>query len=399
MKPTNPARSGRAVVSLCFAVSLGLALATPLSGCNSADATPESGSGTNASPPQTRVRVQTEAVRLGKLEGAETATGTIRAYHRATITAETQGRVLSRAAVPGAAVEEGGLLIELEASRQTLEVRRTEAALATAATVLEHAERELARGEQLLARNALSTQLHDDLKLAVDKARNDFALAEVARDTARRNLADTKIQAPFDGTVDSLAVDVGDFVTAGTPVATLVDLSRVRIFGGVTAREAARLVPGTTAEIGVADLDGQSFEATLVSVARVAGELDGTYELELGMENPGGLRDGMVVSIELRDTSGAPGLLAPRAALLRRGGETEVFVVEGGADGAVVARARSVRTGRVEGEWVEILDGLAVGDDVIFDGHFALQDGAGIVIDGSPDAAREKSAADAVAAE
>jgi multidrug efflux pump subunit AcrA (membrane-fusion protein) len=58
-----------------------------------------------------------------------------------------------------------------------------------------------------------------------------------------------------------------------------------------------------------------------------------------------------------------------------------------------------VRTGRVEGEWVEILDGLAVGDDVIFDGHFALQDGAGVVIDGSPDAASEKPAVDAVAAE
>ena len=160
MKPTNPARPGRAVASLCFAVSLGLALALvpvrmQFRRCDAAS--PESG--TNASPPQTRVRVQTEAVRLGKLEGAESATGTIRAYHRATITAETQGRVLARAALPGAAVEEGGLLIELEASRQTLEVRRTEAALATAATVLEHAERELARGEQLLARNALSTQL------------------------------------------------------------------------------------------------------------------------------------------------------------------------------------------------------------------------------------------------
>lgn len=399
MKPTNPARPGRADFSLGLVVSLGLALASSLSGCSSADATPESASVENASPPPTRVRVRTEAVRLGKLEGAERATGTIRAYHRATVTAETQGRVLARAVAPGAAVEEGGLLIELEASRQTLEVRRTEAALATAATVLEHAERELARGEQLLARSALSTQLHDDLKLAVDKARNDFALAEVARDTARRDLADTRIRAPFDGTVDALAVDVGDFVAAGTPVATLVDLSRVRIFGGVTAREAARLVPGTKAGIGVADLDGQSFEATLVSVARVAGELDGTYELELGMENPGGLRDGMVVSIELRDTSGTPGLLAPRAALLRRGGETEVFVVEGGAGGAVVARVRSVRTGRVEGEWVEILDGLAVGDDVIFDGHFALQDGANILIDGSPDAVTAGPSADPAAAE
>jgi len=387
MKPTNPARAGRAVASLFCVASLALAplLLVSLSGCNSADAKRDPTAGSTAAPPPTRVRVQTRKVQLAKIDGAGSVTGTIRAYHRASITAETQGRVLSRAALPGASVAEGGLLVELESSRQALEVRRTEAALGTAATVLRHAERELARGEQLLASNALSTQRHDDLKLALDKATNEFALAEVARDTARRSLADTKIRAPFAGTVDSLAVDVGDFVAAGTPVATLVDLSRVRIFGGVTAREAARLVPGMKAEIGVADLDGQSFEAELVSVARVAGSLDGTYELELGMANPGGLRDGMVVAIELRDASEAPGLLAPRAALLRRGGQTEVFVVARGATGAV-AQVRIVRTGRVAGESVEILDGLAVGDEVIFDGHFALQDGADILLDGAAEA-------------
>jgi membrane fusion protein (multidrug efflux system) len=389
MNPTNPALAGRAVVSplLPLVLACVFGLAPALSGCGEADATREAESAASALPPQTRVRVQAEKVRVAKIEGADSVTGTIRAHHRAVVTAETQGRVLARAALPGASVERGGLLVELESSRQALEVRRTEAALGTAATVLRHAERELARGEQLLASNALSTQRHDDLKLAVDKARNEFALAEVARDTAKRNLADTKIRAPFAGTVDSLAVDVGDFVAAGTPVATVVDLSRVRIFGGVTAREAARLVPGTKAGIGVADLDGRSFEAALVSVARVAGRLDGTYEIELGMENPGGLRDGMVVSIELRDPSEKPGLLAPRAALLRRGGQTEVFVVERASAQGAIAKVRRVRTGRVDGEWIEILDGLEAGEDVVFDGQFALQDGAEVVLDGAPEAA------------
>jgi multidrug efflux pump subunit AcrA (membrane-fusion protein) len=180
-------------------------------------------------------------------------------------------------------------------------------------------------------------------------------------------------------------------------VATLVDLSRVRIFGGVTAREAARLVPGTKASIGVADLDGRSFEAELVSVARVAKALDGTYEIELSMDNPGGIRDGMVVGIELRDASGVPVLLAPRAALLRRAGQTEVFVVDHGAEGPV-ARVRSVRTGRVSDDSVEIQGGLVEGEDVVFDGHFALKDGARVVIDGAPDPASAATASVAAGA-
>ncbi len=397
MNPTNPASAGRAVSLPCLLLHgvLVLALGFTFAACREADATREGAAATGATPPQTRVRVQTEVVRAAPIEGTESVTGTIRAYHRAVVTAETQGRVLARAVLPGAAVPAGGLLVELESSRQALEVRRTEAALGAAETVLRHAERELVRGEQLLASNALSTQRHDDLKLALEKARSERDVAEVARDTAKRQLADTKILAPFAGTVDSLAVDVGDYVAPGTPVATVVDLSRVRIFGGVTAREAARLVPGTKAGIGVADLDGRRFEAELVSVARVAGRLDGTYEIELGMENPGGLRDGMVVSIELRDGSGTPSLLAPRAALLRRGGQTEVFVVARGADGPV-ARARAVRTGRVDGDRVEILEGLAAGDEVVFDGHFALKEGAPVVIDGAPSEA-EPSAAPAAA--
>lgn len=386
MKPTPPAP--RRLLRRALAVLIALAAA----GCGDPDAAGNPETAALSAPPPTRVRVQVEKVRLAKLEGSERVTGTARAYHRATLTAETQGRVLARAVQAGTTVDEDGLIVELESSRQTLELRRTEAALANARTVLRHAERELDRGEQLLARNALSTQQHDDLKLSVDRARSELALAEVARDTARRALADTKIRAPFAGTVDSLAVDVGDFVAPGTAVATLVDLSRVRIFGGVTAREAARLVPGTQASIGIADLDGRSFEAELVSVARVAAALDGTYEIELSMQNPGGVRDGMVVGIELRDASGAPVLLAPRAALLRRGGQTEVFVVERGGEGPV-ARVRTVRTGRVSEDSVEILDGLVEGEEVVFDGHFALKDGARVVIDGAPAPATGATAA------
>lgn len=362
-------------------IGLAVGLVLLLGGCGGADGNRDVAAPVEGAAPATRLRVRTQPVRLARLEASDSVTGTIRAHHRATITAETQGRVVARALPPGSPVGVGGLLVELEDARQVLALRRAEAALATAATVLRHAERELSRGEQLLAQNALSTQQHDDLRLVVDRARNEHELALVARDTAKRDLADTKIRAPFAGTVDTLAVDVGDFVSVGTPVATLVDLSRVRIFGGVTAREAARLVPGTPARVAVADLEGRSFEAELVSVARVADPRDGTYELELGMENPGGLRDGMVATIVLESAGEEAVLLAPRAALLRRGGRPEVFVVERGEAGPV-ARVRGVRTGRVEGDAIEILEGLRAGEEVVFEGHFALQDGASVAIDG-----------------
>lgn len=373
----RPGRRAGAPLAAC--VVAGLALLLTL-GCGDPPI-PDTGGASDA-PPTARLRVRVDAVRLAPLGASDRLTGTVRAYHRATITAEAAGRVLARSVEPGTRVEADGVLVELEASRYELALRQKEASLAAARTVLAHAEREFARGERLLAQKAISTQQHDDLRHAVDRARDELALATVARDTARRDLADTRIRAPFAGTVDALWVDVGDFVSAGSRVATLVDLSRVRVFAGVTAREAARLTPGLVARASFADLGGAVFDATLKSVARVASERDGTYALELWIETPDErLRDGLVAALELPDPDPTPRLLARRAALMRRDGHPEVFVVEGEGEDAT-ARTRRVRTGRSAGEWVEIVEGLDPGDRVVWDGQFALADGAFVTIDG-----------------
>jgi len=341
----------------------------------------------SASAFETRLRVKAETVRRAPLAGGGSVTGTVHAFHRARITAETKGRVVARTAEPGTELKAGQILLELESSRLELEVRRTEASLRAARTVLAHAKREFERGERLAAESAISKQRSDDLRLAVDRASDELALALVARDTAKRNLEDARIEAPFDGTVDSVDVSVGDFVSPGTPVATMVDLSRVRIFGGVTAREAARLRSGSMARVSFADLGGRSFDATLQSVGRVADSSDGTYEIELWMDNAETLmRDGLVARIELLHGDTEEFVLAPREALLRRDGRPEVFVVSD-EDGRKVARSRTLRTGRSDGKWIEVVEGLESGDRIIYDGQFALEDGSTIEIDESVAAA------------
>jgi membrane fusion protein (multidrug efflux system) len=350
--------------------------------CNAPSSTDATSQVSEAPPAiETRLRVKVAEVQRAKLSDGGSVTGTVRAFHRARITAETQGRVVRRTVEPGAVLDAGEVMIELESSRLELEVRRTQAALQASRTVLAHAKREFERGERLSAENAISAQRRDDLALAVDRARDDVALAVVARDTAKRDLADARIVAPFAGTVDSIEVSVGDFVSSGTPVATMVDLSRVRIFGGVTAREAARLKAGAAARVSFSDLGGRSFDATLQSVGRVADEGDGTFEIELWLENVEALmRDGLVAHIELPNADSKEFVLAPREALLRRDGHPEIFVVTE-ESGRAVVHARRLRTGRSDGQWIEIVDGLESGELIVYDGQFALSDGATVEID------------------
>lgn len=342
--------------------------------------------------PETLLRVRTERVRRARLSDLERVTGTVRAFHRADLTAEATGRVEARLVEAGTPVEQGDAILELESSRQELALRRAVASVEASETVLAHAERELARGEQLILQSVLSEQRRDELQHDVDRARDELVLARVARDAARRDLEDTRIRAPFAGRVDSIAVDVGDYVVPGTPVATLVDLSRVRIFAGVTASEATRLEPGLSARVRFAALGGRSFEATLVSVGRVANDSDGTYPIELWLKDAEGvMRDGLVARIELPDPNQEEVLLAPRAALLRRDGRSEAFVVRT-EKGRSVARSREVRTGRNDGQRIEILEGLEDGDEVVVEGHFALEDGSHVVVDGAPTQAEISSA-------
>lgn len=374
--------------ALAAALLLGLAEVAG-SGCSDSSAETPTAQPAEAAPVETRHRVRTQLVARTKLDAEELAAGIVRAHHNARVTAETAGRVVRRAVERGAEVAQGDLLLELDATRLEIELRRAEATLRARANDLAHAKREHARGEQLVLEKAISEQHRDDLRHALDRASDEHALAVVARDAARRALADTRIAAPFAGRVDDLFVDIGDYVAPGTPVATVVDLTRARVFAGVTAQEAAALGERDEAVVRFAALGGQALRGRLASVARVASERDGTYAVEIWIDDaPAALRDGMVASVDLptKESDSLP--VVPRSALMRRAGQPEVFVIERSGGSDWVARLREVRTGRTAGEWIEVLDGVSEGDAVVVDGQFALRDGANVVVDQAPASAR-----------
>jgi RND family efflux transporter MFP subunit len=357
------------------------AIALAMLACGDGAGGPETTPPVTAELLQTGVHVRTAAVTIGRLSARDEVSGLVHAFHKATITAETSGRVVERLVERGDAVEAGQPLFRLDASRAALELDQAVATVRLRETDVTHAERELERGLKLLERNAISEQRRDDLQYAVDQAENQAALARVARDTARRALADTNIEAPFAGVVESTEVDTGDFVSAGTPVVSLVELSRARLRAGVTAAEAATLQAGMEAQATFAALGGQSRPVLLKSVGLVADPADGTYDVEFWVDNEEGrLREGMLASVTLPAYERDPSPLVPRRALIRRDGHMAVFLVEPNGTGDH-ARARVVRIGRSQGDWVEILEGLTGGEQVVVDGHFALADGARVTLE------------------
>jgi RND family efflux transporter MFP subunit len=160
----------------------------------------------------------------------------------------------------------------------------------------------------------------------------------------------------------------------------LADFSTLRVRAGVTAKEAALVIPSATAEIGLEVLGRGTITGTVQSVARMADPATGTYPVEIWVDDrDGNLREGMVASVRLSYSASDQTLVVPSAAVVRRGGSQAVFVVTNGQ-----AQLRAVETGRTDGGTMEIVHGLEVGERVVVDGQFALRDGAAVIVAGSP---------------
>jgi RND family efflux transporter MFP subunit len=330
---------------------------------------------------RTAVRVRVAPVVEESIERSGSVSGVVHAFHRATIAAEATGRVVERKVEPGEVVEAGQSLIELDATRLRLAVEQAQATLRIREVDLAEALRELGRGDRLLGDDAISQSRHDAQRFAVDRARSAESLARVALRTAKRNLADATVRAPFAGSVEEVQVDVGDHVSPGRPLATMVDFSRARIHAGVTGTEAAGLQPGTPAPVVLAELGGTAVEAEIHSIGRIADPASGTYTVELWLDSPNGLlREGMVAQVRLPVEAGRRNPVVPRAALIRREAGMAVFVVMR-SSGELRAVARAVRIGHSNAEKVEVLEGVSVGEEVVVDGLFALRDGAPVVIE------------------
>lgn len=326
-------------------------------------------------------RVQVAEVRKGRLEHTSVVTGITEAFRQATVSAEISGRVVERHVEPGQPVAKDDPLVSLDATHLGIAVDEAAANRAAREVDLAEAVRELARGDELSSKGAISDGKHDALRFGRDRAQSARDLAAAALRRAREQQADAVVRAPFSGTVESVEVQVGNFASPGAPVAAVVDFARVRILAGVTASEAAELSAGGAATVSIPALGGFETAGTVHSIGLRADDATGTYPVELWLDNAAHqIRGGMVADIRLPAPEGQALLLAPRGAILRRDGRLSVYVIEE-SGGVARARLRTVRVGREQGHEIELREGVDAGESVVVEGHFALSDGAEVQVD------------------
>ena len=324
-------------------------------------------------------------------------TGSLVADEQAEVSAEAPGRVIATPVERGSRVSQGAVLARIsptETSAQLLEAEanagQIEARLGLGATQafdskrvpdvmnakasLDLAEAEFGRIKSLLDQKVVSQSEYDQRRAQVDAARQQYQMAENVAEQSYRSLeaararialarkaqADTTIRAPFSGVVAERLVSIGDYVTRGDRVATVVRVDPMRIELTVPEQAVSLIKVGQPVKISVDAYPGETFVAIVryVSPSLNADQRALTVEA-VAPNHDARLKPGLFATALIQQPVSTLALLVPSTAVETVAGTGRVYVVKGGK-----VEERIVTAGETMGPQIEITSGLSKGEVV-----------------------------------
>jgi RND family efflux transporter MFP subunit len=312
------------------------------------------------------------------------AAGDLIAKEEATVSTEVTGLVTEILLDEGEAVEKGTAVLEIDPERRKLELRSRQARVARAEAGLREQERETERVETLGSRDIASQAQRDEAETQLQRARSELAEARAQLGLAQRALRDASVKGPFPGLIARRHVSQGEFVSPGQKLFDLVALDPIEIEFRLAEVDSARVAIGSEIDVRVAPYPDEVFRASVSVISPRIDPATRTLRVKGVLANPDGrLRPGLFARVDLGVSNRDGVAMIPEDAVLQRADGAVAFRL---VDGNRVQR-RILTTGLFQGGYVEVVEGLEVGDLVVVRGHVALVDGAVVALrhrDGSP---------------
>ncbi|MBS0190778.1 MAG: efflux RND transporter periplasmic adaptor subunit [Phycisphaerales bacterium] len=317
----------------------------------------------------------------------------LQAVVSAAIYAREGGYVKEIRADIGDRVRAGQVLAIIDTPVLDQQIRSASANVATSRAKVVQAEAQAKSSELTIRRlrsvdaGVVSQQSIDDAQGRADVDAAALAAAKTSLEAEQANMQRLREQkelativAPFAGEIGERGFDVGDLVIAdktdsNKPVFRVVDRAQMRVFIDLPQSAAVRVVPGHKIRLTVRELPGKVFEGEIVRIASAMDTSTRTRLAEARVENPANeLLPGMFAEVQLTIPGEARGVLVPSEALLIRDGKAQLAVVKDGK-----LEYRPVTIGRDSGAKIEILEGVAPGEEVVV--NMAKQAAAGAEVE------------------
>jgi multidrug efflux system membrane fusion protein len=303
------------------------------------------------------------------------AVGDLAAVHQVNVTSDVSGRITDIMFTAGATVKAGSPLVQLFDGPEQGDLASYKAQATGAQLALD-------RAKQLAAR-----QFGPQATADAAQATYDQAVAGIAKTQAI--ISQKLVRAPFDGELGVRHVEVGQFLTAGTQIVTLTDLSTLYANFTVTEKGSAALQVGQTVRVAVDAYPGRTFEGKINAIEPQIATDTRNIRVQATFDNPDHiLKPGMFTTTTVVLPDKPPVVTVPETAVdYTLYGDSVFLITEKKADDgktSLTAVRTFVRTGnRVNGR-VEILSGLKPADRVVAVGQLKLQSGAAVAISTDP---------------
>jgi len=371
------------------------------------------------------VQVSTAAAITRELPRYMEATGSLAADEQTDVAPTVAGRVIAVGVDLGSYVQRGAMLVRLDdadarlrltqlqaqAAQARSAVRQAEeriglrsgqafdpnrvAEVGSARVALELAEKQLRRFERLIESGDVSRasydqqrsqrdQLQQQYEAALQAARQNFAGVATARAAAeaaeaqvaqaRKAVSDVVVYAPISGYVADRPADLGEYVSPTSKVATIVRTNPLRLRIDIPEQLIGAIQPGQGVSVLTSSYADRAFAGRVARISPNVTTASRTLTVEAEVENGQGLlKPGQFATVRISQPSGAPAVLIPARAVRTEQDVSRVFVVR---DGRV--QERVVQLGQVEGELVEVKNGINADELVATSSVEQLKDGAAV---------------------
>ena len=346
-----------------------------VAGCNrGADAKPAD----DTAEPAVVVGAETVSVVARQpIQSGPSISGSLAAEKEATLRAEVAGPVVQTLVEAGQRVTRGQLLARIDESAirdATLSARST---LASAQSNATNAARELERARTLVAAGAIAQRDLEGAQNLNTAAQAQLAAARAQVAAAEKNLANTRITAPFTGIVAMRQVSAGDVVAPGAALFTIIEPGSMRLEAAVPAEQLASVRVGVPVTFTVSGYPGRTFSGRITRVNPVADPTTRQVQILATIPNPGSTLVGGLFAEGRVATESRQGLVVPANAVDERGVAPVARRVK---DGKVEAVTVQLGLRDVATETLEVRAGLSAGDTVLLGAAQGISAGTRVTV-------------------
>lgn len=313
--------------------------------------------------------------------------GAVRARTDMSLGFRISGKIIDRRVDIGERLKPGDVLARVDATDYALSVKRAEADLLSAQKQVQTAELTRNRAQNLFDKNVSPKSQLEQAQLTYDQAAATRDSAASSLDEAKNQVAYANLTSDLSGIVTAVNADVGQVVSAGTPVLTVAVDGEKEVAIAVPETDIGQFSVGKTVKARFWSNDALSLDGKVREVSGSADAQSRTFAVRVSLPNDPRVLLGMTSTIEATAENAAPFVSVPLSALAEKDGRKIVWLVD---RGAATVHSQDVKLADFSGDGVRVAEGLKPGDLVVAAGTQFMSENMQVKL---PDGSGEQAAA------